>query len=160
MESPNKDQEKTVTNTDKKKSKQKWSLKKKILVIVGVVIALFIVIFVTASMATSAPLKVSDEFITDIQAGKASAAYDLMSSDAQLKTSSQDFTAMVDQMSPILTGVPKNTSKEVSAETGSDPSAKIVYDVTGSDNYTHVLTVNLVQVDGQWKVLNFESVKQ
>ena len=158
----NSEEQQTTAIDDKpiKKTKQKWSLKKKITVIVGSIVAFFILLFIIITVATSAPLKVSDEFVADIQASNSSAAYDLMSSDAQLATSSQDFATMVETMSPILTGKPSVQSKEVSAETGSDPSAKVVYEVTGSDSYTHILTVNLVQKAGQWKVLNFESVKK
>jgi len=115
---------------------------------------------IVANVATSAPLKVSDDFVSNIQLGKSSTAYDMMSSDAQIATSSADFAAMGENMSPILTGKPNNISKEVSAETGSDPSAKVVYEISGSDNYIHVITVNLVQKNGDWKVLNFESVKK
>ncbi|NCQ53855.1 hypothetical protein CO052_03485 [Candidatus Saccharibacteria bacterium CG_4_9_14_0_2_um_filter_41_9] len=122
---------------------------------------MFIVgLVIVANVATSAPLKVSDDFVSNIQLGKSSTAYDMMSSDAQIATSSADFAAMVENMSPILTGKPNNISKEVSAETGSDPSAKVVYEISGSDNYIHVITVNLVQKNGDWKVLNFESVKK
>ena len=151
------DEKATVTA---KPAKKKWSLKKKILVIVGVVVLVFIALFTVINVATDAPLKVSTEFVSNIQSGDASKAYGLMSADAQTATSSQDFAAMVDTMSPILTGELKNTSKEVKAETGAVPSATIVYEVEGSDDFTHVLTVNLQQNDGEWQVLNFESVKK
>lgn len=154
----------TVVSNDKniKKSstKQKWSIKKKIVVIAGVIVTFIIAIIIIANVATSAPLKVSDEFVSDIQSSKASAAYDMMSADAQIATSSQDFATMVDNMGPILTGKPNMQSKEVNAQTGSDTTAKVVYEIVGSDNFTHIITVNLVQKNGEWKVLNFESVKK
>jgi len=149
-----------TTKTESKKPKQKWSMKKKIIVIVSAIVVFIIGIVIVANVATSAPLKVSDEFVSDIQSSKASAAYDMMSSDAQIATSSADFKAMVDQMAPILTGKPNNISKEVSAETGSDPTAKVVYEISGSDSRVHVITINLVQKNGDWKVLNFESIKK
>ena len=149
-----------MEKTKKKPTKQKWSTKKKILVIVGSIVAFIILLIVIAGIATSGPSKVSDEFVSDIKASQASDAYDLMSSDGQIATSSLDFAKMVDQIGPILTGKLENKSAEVSAETGAKSSAKVVYEVAGSDSYTHVLTVNLVQENGQWKVLNFESVKK
>lgn len=155
--------EQPTTVTEKpavKKTKQKWSTKKKIVVILSAIVVFIVGIIIVANVATSAPLKVSDEFVSDIQLGKASAAYDMMSAEAQIATSSADFAAMVENMSPILTGNPNNISKEVKAETGSDPSAKVVYEISGSDSRVHVITVNLVQKNGDWKVLNFESVKK
>ena len=163
MDHPNDQQVTTPSSEQKhnsKATKQKWSIKKKIVVIVSAIVVFIIAIITAATVATSAPLKVSDEFVSGIQSGNASAAYDLMSSDAQAVTSSEDFATVVNYIEPILTGKPDNKSKEVSAETGSDPTAKVVYEVAGSDNYTYVLTVNLVQKSGEWKVLNFESVKK
>lgn len=154
----------SISNTSNpqniKKTKQKWSMKKKIIVIVGAIVVFIASLFVIVNTATSAPLKVSDEFVSNIQSSKASVAYDMMSSDAQIATSSADFAAVVDKIGPILTGKLNMQSKEVIAETGSDPSAKIVYEISGSDNYVHIITVNLVQDNGNWKVLNFESVKK
>lgn len=153
----------SISNTSNpqniKKTKQKWSMKKKIIVIVGAIVVFIASLFVIVNTATSAPLKVSDEFVSNIQSGNASAAYDLMSSNGQLTTSSQDFEAVVNQISPILTGEPKNTSKEVSAETGSDPKAEVIYEVKGNDGFTYELTVRLVQENGEWKVLAFNSEK-
>lgn len=160
MEKPNINQGK-VTPIKTRPVQQKWSSKKKIVVyIISGIIAFFVFIFVIASLATSGPLKVSDEFIDNIQTNNASAAYDLMSSEAQIATSSQDFSAVVDKISPILTGEPKNTDKEVSAETGSDSTAEILYEVKGSDGYTYELSVQLINNDGQWEVQGFNSEKQ
>ena len=145
---------------DIKPTKQKWSLKKKIVVIAGIVLAFIATILVVALVATNAPLKLGDQFISDIKDNNASAAYDLMSSEAKTATSSQEFATIVDQLGPILTGSPKNISRDVSAETGSNPSAKLTYEVEGSDSYTHILTINLVQVNGNWKILNFQSIKK
>ena len=143
-----------------KPTKQKWSLKKKIIVFTGIVLAFIATVLVIALVATDAPLKLGDQFITDIKGNNASSAYDLMSSEAQAATSSQEFATIVDQLGPILTGSPKNISRDVSAETGSNPSAKLIYEVEGSDNFTHILTINLVQVNGNWRVLNFQSIKK
>ncbi len=161
MDKPNNNKEaatiKKESSLKNKSVKQKWSTKKKIIVIVGGVVAFFVLIFLVASLATSAPLKVSDEFIDDIQANNASAAYDLMSSEAQIATSSQDFTSVVEKISPILTGEAKNTDKSVTAETGSDPKAEILYEIKGNDGLTYQISVQLVQKDGRWLVQGFDS---
>lgn len=166
MDNPKDNKESTTQeNTDSKRpEKQKWSKNKKIVVIIGGVIGFFILFFIIiatfANIATNAPLQISNEFVTNVQQNKASDAYDLMSSDAQLVTSSKDFTAMVKRVSPILTNELENIDKEVKVETGSDPTAKITYETKGNDNYTYKITVNLIQKDDEWKVLNFESTKK
>jgi hypothetical protein len=145
-------------NTNPKKTpKKKWSLKKKILVIVGAVIAFFIVIATVANMATSAPLEVSDALLTDIRLQNSTDGYNLLSSGAKTTISADDFKSVVDRIGPILTGTPQLQSKEVSAETGSDATAKIVYTIKGSDDLTYTMTVNLVNEDSKWKVLNFDN---
>ena len=141
-------------------TKQKWSTKKKITVIIGVIILLVATLTTVNNIITSAPLKVSDEFISDIQTSNSPAAYRLMSADAQITTSSQEFSTMVDQIGPILTGAPNSTSKEINTKANSDPTAKIVYEIAGNDSHTYILTVNLIQKSNIWQVINFESVKK
>lgn len=140
-----------------KTPKKKWSLKKKILVIVGAVVVFFIAIAAVANMATSAPLQVSDDLMTDIRTQNSSDGYDLLSSGAKSTISESEFTSVIDRIGPILTGTPELQSKEVSAETGSDATAQVVYKIKGSDGLTYTMTVNLVSEDGKWKVLNFDN---
>ncbi len=152
----------TNDNQDKvvKKTKQKWSLKKKLTVIIGTIVVLIIALVLIANTATSAPLKVSDELLTDIQAGNATAAYNLLADDTKASVTSDDMKATVDQISPILTGKPSVQSKEVSAESGKNTTAKIVYEIAGSDKLTYTVTVNLVQKNDAWKVSDFTSDKK
>jgi len=152
----------TNDNQDKvvKKTKQKWSLKKKLTVIIGTIVVLIITLVLIANTATSAPLKVSDELLTDIQAGNATAAYNLLADDTKAGVTPDDMKATVDQISPILTGKPSVQSKEVSAESGKNTTAKIVYEIAGSDKLTYTVTVNLVQKDDAWKVSDFTSDKK
>lgn len=156
-----------MDNQDKPKSatasaakKQKWSKKKKIWVIVGSIVAVFIVLLIVTNVATSGPAKVSNELISDIQAKNAAGAYSLLSSDAQKVVPADQFNQVVDQIGPVLSGTPKITSKEVSGQTGSAATAKVVYEINGSDGATYVITVNLTKDNGQWKVLNFDSSKK
>lgn len=140
--------------------KQKWSKKKKIWVIVGVVVAVFIILFVVTNAATSAPVKVSNELVSDIQSKNAAAAYGLLSSGAQGVVPADQFSQVVSQIGPILSGTPKMISKEVSGQTGSAATAKVVYDIQGSDGVAYRMTVNLTKDNGQWKVLNFDNSKK
>lgn len=139
--------------------KQKWSLKKKIWVIVGTIVAIIIVLIVVVNSATSAPVKVSNELVSDIQAKNATAAYNLLSSDAQKIVPSDQFKQVVDQIGPILSGKPKMISKEISGQTGSAATAKVVYEIKGTDGVTYKITINLTKQNDQWKVLNFETSK-
>ena len=139
--------------------KQKWSKKKKIWLIVGAIVAVFIVLVLITNAATSAPVKVSNELVSDIQAKNSTGAYGLLSSGAQKVVPADQFKQVVDQIGPILSGTPKMISKEIKGETGSAATAKVVYEIKGSDNVTYKITVNLTKDNGQWKVLNFDSSK-
>ena len=140
--------------------KHKWSLKKKIWVIGGAVIAIIIVLVIIVNTATSAPVKISNQLVSDIQAKNATGAYSLLSSEAQKVVPADQFNQTVDQIGPILSGTPKMISKEISGQTGSAATAKVVYEIKGSDGATYVITVNLTKENGQWKVLNFDSSKK
>ncbi len=140
--------------------KQKWSKKKKIWVIGGAIIAIIIALVIVVNVATSAPVKVSNELVSDIQAKNATGAYSLLSKDAQKVVSTDQFNQVVNQISPILTGTPKMISKEVKGETGSAATAKVIYEIKGNDGNTYEITVNLIKDNGQWKVLNFDSSKK
>lgn len=154
------DQDKSKSDAVGASKKQKWSKKKKIYVIAGAVVAIFIVLVIITNAATSAPAKVSNELISDIQAKNATAAYSLLSSGAQNVAPADRFKQVVDQIGPILAGTPKMISKEVSGQTGSAATAKVVYEIKGSDGFTYKITVNLTKENGQWKVLNFDSSKE
>ena len=140
--------------------RQKWSLKKKIWVVAGVIAAIFIVLVAVVNFATSAPVKVSNDLVADIQAKDASAAYRLLSGDAQKVVPADQFKEVVDQIGPILSGTPKMISKEISSQTGSAATAKVVYEIKGNDGVTYKITVNLTKENDQWKVLNFDSSKK
>lgn len=153
-------QQETAVLKDDKNNKQKWSLKKKLYVIGGAIVGVFLVLLLITNATTAAPVKVSNQMVADIQAVNGTAAYTLLSSGAKDVTDPQQFNATIDQIGPILNGTPKMKSKEVKAETGSAASAKVVYDIHGSDGLTYTFTINLVKEGSDWKVLNFASEKQ
>lgn len=142
------------------KPKQKWSLKKKLYVIGGSVIGVFIVLVILVNAATSAPVKISNDLVSDVQSKNSTAAYSLFSSAAKQAVTQEQLTAAVDQIGPILSGKPDMQSKEVNGQTGSAASAKVIYNIKGTDGITYVFTVNLVKDSGNWKVLNFDSEKK
>jgi len=140
--------------------KKKSDKKKKFIIIVGIIVAFIIGLTVFVNIATSAPVKVANELISDIQAEDADAAYDLMSTDAQDVTDSKDFAAAIDRIGPILSGKPKFVSKEISAATGSSNTATVIYDIAGSDDVDYRFTIELSENDGKWEVDSFLSEKQ
>jgi ABC-type transporter MlaC component len=146
--------------TVKKGSKQKWSLKKKLWVIGGSIVGVIILLVILVNAATSAPVVVSNDLVTDIQTKNSAAAYSLFSSAAKQVVTQEKLTAAIDRIGPILSGKPDMKSKEVKGETGSAASAKVVYDIKGTDGVTYKFTVNLVKDNGDWKVLNFDSEKK
>lgn len=147
-------------NLKPSRSKQKWSLKKKLYVIGGAIVGVFLVLLLITNAATSAPVKVSNQLVADIQAVNGASAYTLLSSSAKNVTDPQEFNATVDHIGPILNGTPKMKSKEVKGETGTSATAKVVYSIHGSDGLTYTFTVNLVKEGSDWKVLNFASEKE
>ena len=141
-------------------TKKKMPRKKKILIALGSVVALFILFFALASNATKNAAKTSNQFIDAIQAGDSSMAYSLLSSEAKGTVNSDDFNKVVSQIGPILNTQEKMKSKSVDSETGSASKGTVVYEIKGTDGVTYTITVNLQKDDGAWKVMNFDSKKQ
>ncbi len=147
-------------NVSQNLGRKKWSLKKKITITVAIVLTFVAGIVLIANVATKEATKVSNELVSYIQDKNATAAYGLMSKEAKEATSASELSTIIDRIGPVLTGKPKTKSKEVSAETGRSSTAKVVYEIKGTDGLVYDLTVNLIKEDGSWKVLNFETVKQ
>lgn len=155
---PDHETSRTVEKTDHKTVKSKTGLKRWHKIVIGVVIA-FIVLFFIVNAATSGVVKVSNEYVNDIQASNGSGAYALMTKDAQGTVSMSDFQQLVDKVGPILNTSEKMTSKAVSGETGQAGTGKVTYQIKGTDGINYTITVNLQKENGQWRVLNFESNK-
>jgi len=128
-------------------------------IVVGAFVALIIAIFIIVMATTDAPLKVSDEFVNDIQTNKPVAAYNLMSDTTKQVTDADSFNAMVAQISPILTGKPSVTSREISAETGVPATATIVYEIQGTDA-KYNMSIQLQETNGKWQILGFDNQAQ
>ena len=137
--------------------KKKRSVRK----IIGIVLAAFVVVIVGVTVfvnsATKAPLAVSDQFLNAMQAGDASTAYNLFSAAAKTTVTPDQFTAIVEQVGPILNAQEKVTNKKVNGQTGSAATSEITYEVKGTDGKTYSVIVNLVKDGEAWKVLNFDS---
>ena len=141
-------------------SNKKWSMKRMALIIIGVIITFIVALTVIVNISTTAPLRLSDELIANIQANKATAAYNLLSDDVKPTIDTGDFATIIEQLSSTLTGDPEVKTKEIGNGSSASNSAKIVYKITGSDNSTYNFTVNLTEKNNNWKVLNFEKIKE
>lgn len=143
----------TPTGTKKKMPKV---LKIMLFVVAGFV-ALIVGMGILFFSASSGATKASDEFLNALQAGEGATAYNLFSTDAMEIVPEDQFIAVVDQIGPILNTEEKKISTEISAETGSDTEALVVYEIEGTDDLTYVFAITMVKEDGEWKVLNFDS---
>lgn len=132
--------------------------------ILGIVLAVFVVLIVAvtliANAATKAPLAASDNFLNSMQAGNASAAYDLFSTEAKGTVTPSQFEAIVKQVGPILNANEKVTNKKVDGATGKAATAEITYEIKGTDGLTYSVIVNLTKEGENWRVLNFDSTKK
>lgn len=132
--------------------------------IIGIVIAAIAVVAVVLTFfvnsATKAPVAASSTFLNAIQAGDASTAYALFSTEAKAAVPSDQFDAVVKQVGPILNAGEKMTSKKVNASTDSASTSEVVYEIPGTDGKTYKFTVSLTKENDAWKVLNFTSKAQ
>jgi len=139
-------------------AKKKMTAGKIIGIVIGSFIALIVAIFMIVMVTTDASVKVSGQFISDMQANKTDAAYALMSAEAKEATPKSDFDAAINRIAPILTGKPNLTSREIAAETGTTTKATIIYEITGTDSKTYDMTILLQENDSKWQVQAFQSI--
>jgi len=129
--------------------------------VLGVIAIAIVVLFVGASYfvnsATKAPVAVANQFLNNMQAGNAAAAYSLFSTEVQAAVPVAQFDSIVSQVGPILNSSEKITSRKINGATGSAATSEITYEIKGTDGKTYVLIVNLTKVNNDWKVLNFDS---
>lgn len=151
--------EETVKPPEASKAKKPTNIKKIIMIALGVVVVLIILLLVIINMVTSGSVKVSNQFMNAVQARQGAVAYGLFSSEAQKAVTQEQLSTAIDRVGPILNTKEKMVSKEVSAETGTQSKAKVVYEVKGTDGNTYTITIDLIKEGDAWKVLNFDSKK-
>ncbi len=104
--------------------------------------------------AFPAPQAVSNQFLHDIQAGHASSAYALFSSQTQANLSLFQFGADVANSGAILNTSARITDRK-SLHPDSHAASEITYEIRGTDSKPHIVVVTLTKVNNDWKVLNF-----
>jgi hypothetical protein len=131
--------------------------KKATIAIVALLVAIVVGVVLVVNFATSAPVRASNAFVNNIQARDSNTAYAQMSAAAQATITRSDFKTLIDQIGPILNTEEKMKNKEVVGRAGSPATAKVEYEITGTDSVTYIFTVNLIKDNGNWKVQNFVS---
>ena len=125
--------------------------------VLGVAVALLVYFIVFNDSSNPSAQRASGEFVAHIQDVDAASAYDQFSSAGRAATSSSEFETLVTRIGPILSGKPKLVQKVLTEQPGKDDSAQVVYEITGTDGIAYLVTVNLVIVKGDWKVLSLTS---
>jgi hypothetical protein len=127
-------------------------------IILGVLIVLIVAGIMIALKATAAPQKVSDQFVNDVQANDATAAYALTSDSFKKVTTQAQLTDVVAQVSPTLKGDEKVSGRAVYKYSGTPQTAVLVYSVKTSDGTMYIKT-ELQKSGDTWQVINFHSSK-
>lgn len=134
-----------------KKGMPKWA-KVLIGVVVGLVALIAIgiaAIFFFVNIFTSAPLKVSNNFMNAVQASDAEAAYALTSPGFQETTSRGQLDAMISSINPHFQGEEEVIAEKIETKDGTNHAA-VVYKVTNGMG-TSYLRIDLSEGDG-WQV--------
>lgn len=138
---------------------------KKIILIVSLVVGGFvafvaiilIAIFTTLYSATAEQANVSKQFIQDIQANNAEAAFAVTAAGFREATPKEEFVGLVDQESKAL---PKSTPEVVSRSTSSDngvATAKIVTNIKGANGEaSYHATTTLQKTNGTWQIMSID----
>jgi hypothetical protein len=142
-------------------SAERKKLPKWVKIIIGVLIGIALLVGIAiwaVSASTKDAVAVSDQFITDMQANNASAAYKLTGPIFQKATSESQLKDIFDSASPDLQGSKRITGKSIRSE-GKQRFAAIVYTIETSSGKRYARVV--VQMDGDaWKVANIRTSEQ
>jgi hypothetical protein len=134
---------------------------KLILKLLGVIFVLFIIVILfavfVANSATKAPQKISDEFISDVFAGKTDAAYMLTSKVFQKITTKDSLDSIVKAQGTILKGKTSVTNRAIYKATGQPETAVLVYSDKSNDGNTYYIKTEMQKNDGVWQVASFRS---
>jgi len=131
----------------------KWA--KIVIIIVGILIVVSVAVAVLVINVTAAPVKVSDEFMKDLQANDAQAAYALASSDFRGATSQAELTDTFAAASPALQGTFSAGSREVKSKNGKT-EAEVLYTVT-TDSGKEYTKISLIDTSTGWQILGFDA---
>ena len=138
--------------------KPKRSIGKKILIAVAIFVIALVGIFAIVMMSTAQPVKISDQYLSHLQAGKSSEMYSMMYPHESV--TQEEVSMMVDRIGPLLTGEPKITSREIHSDSTTGTSATITYTIDSVNEQLYVVTIKLIKdSEDEWKILTFNSSK-
>ena len=127
--------------------------------VIGIVIVLFILLIVAVvvivNQATAAAVKVSNEFVADVQTNNDAGAYALTAPGFQKADSQAQLTKIIGGVYLALQGKATVTGKTIAKVTGQPDQAVIVYSIKTSSGIKYIQTV--IQDNKTWQVLSFRS---
>jgi predicted PurR-regulated permease PerM len=137
----------------KKRKIPKWL--KVILIIIVAIVLFFVVVINYVDQSTKNAVKVSNQFISDMQTNNDSAAYSLTSPDFQKVTTSAQLAKALNGVSPYLQGTPTVVYKTINKLSGQPSQSTINYTLQTSKGTKYIQVV--LQDNNPWQILNFQS---
>jgi hypothetical protein len=122
-----------------------------IIVLVVVVVGLDLVV----NQATKNAVKVSDQFVTDVQANNVGPAYALTAPEFKKADTQTEFDQIIGKIYLALQGTTSVTGKTINKSTGKPDQVVIVYSVKTSAGTKYIQTV--LQDNSTWQVLVFRT---
>ena len=133
-----------------------------ILIVVAAVVVLFILfivgIFFLVKGSTADAQKVSDQFVTSIQAGDGAKAYALTGPSFRAATTEAQLTELVKNLSTLVTKDTQSPNgKAINASTDNGKIAVFTYTMKGTSGKPVYFKTQIREEDGKWQVMNFRS---
>jgi hypothetical protein len=140
--------------------KTRWGLI--IGIVVAAVVAIIVVIVVVAVLlvngTTKDAQKVSDQFVTAVQAGDGAKAYALTGPAFRAATTQEQLDELVTNLSKLVTKEKVSPSgKAINASTSNGKIAVFTYTLKGSGGGNVYFKTQIRDEDGGWQVMNFRS---
>ena len=133
-----------------------------VLIVVGAIVALFLVfivaVFLLVSNSTKDAQKVSDQFITAIQTGDGAKAYALTGPSFRAATKEADLTQLVTKLSTLVSKDKVSPNgKSINASTDNGKIAVFTYTLKGASGSPVYFKTQIRKEDGKWQVMSFRS---
>lgn len=127
--------------------------------VIGVFVAILVGIGAWALMSKGAVETAAKDFIAQVQAGDATAAYALTSTGFKSVTTQEQLAGIItDNWSLLPKDEPKIADFEIKAETGSAQAARVLAEWPPlTDGGRYVMLVTLTKEEGQWMIVSAET---
>ena len=141
---------------------KKRSVGKIIAIVVAAVVVVFILfivgIFFLVKGSTADAQKVSDQFVTAVQAGDGAKSYALTGPSFRAATTEAQLTELVKNLSTLVTKDAQSPKgKAINASTDNGKIAVFTYTLKGTSGKPVYFKTQIRDEDGKWVVMNFRS---